>query len=48
MTAPPRPRIGVGRIGQPIVGHLRRRRFEVTAHDIDAARQGTPEAAGAQ
>lgn len=51
MTAPPRPRvgvIGVGRIGQPIVGHLRRRRFEVTAHDSNPARQATVEAAGAQ
>ena len=40
--------VGAGRMGLPIIGHLVRRGFAVTAQDIDPARRPAVEQAGAQ
>jgi 3-hydroxyisobutyrate dehydrogenase-like beta-hydroxyacid dehydrogenase len=40
--------IGTGRIGQPIVGHLVRKGFQVVAHDIDVSKQQVVETRGAE
>jgi 3-hydroxyisobutyrate dehydrogenase-like beta-hydroxyacid dehydrogenase len=39
--------IGAGRMGQPIIGHMVRRGFEVLAYDIDEAKRGAVEKLGA-
>jgi 3-hydroxyisobutyrate dehydrogenase-like beta-hydroxyacid dehydrogenase len=38
--------IGAGRMGQPMIGHLARRGFEVAAYDIDPAKRAAVEAKG--
>ena len=38
--------IGAGRMGQPMVGHLARRGFDVSVHDIDAAKRAPVERLG--
>ena len=38
--------IGAGRMGQPIVGHLARKGFAVSVHDIDAAKRASVESRG--
>ena len=38
--------IGAGRMGQPMIGHLARKAFEVSAYDIDPAKQASVEARG--
>ena len=38
--------IGAGRMGQPMIGHLARKGFEVAAYDIDPAKKGAVEAKG--
>ena len=40
--------IGAGRMGQPMLGHLARRGFEVSAYDIDPAKRSAVEAKGAR
>ncbi len=40
--------IGAGRMGLPIIGHLARKGFLVTAYDIDSARRDAVAAAGAR
>jgi 3-hydroxyisobutyrate dehydrogenase len=40
--------IGAGRMGTPMIGHAARKGFEVTVHDIDAARRGVVEQKGAR
>src|SRR5688572_8241057 len=39
--------IGAGRMGQPIVGHLVRKGFRVTVHDIDTTKRAVVGQAGA-
>ena len=39
--------VGAGRIGQPIIGHLVRKGFEVLAHDADVSKRGAVERRGA-
>lgn len=38
--------IGAGRMGQPMIGHLAKKGFEVAAHDIDPAKRAPVEAKG--
>jgi 3-hydroxyisobutyrate dehydrogenase-like beta-hydroxyacid dehydrogenase len=38
--------IGAGRMGQPIIGHLARKGFDVAVHDIDPARRAAVEQRG--
>jgi 3-hydroxyisobutyrate dehydrogenase-like beta-hydroxyacid dehydrogenase len=38
--------IGAGRMGQPIIGHLARKKFAILVHDIDAAKRPAVEARG--
>ena len=38
--------IGAGRMGQPMIGHLARKGFEVSAYDVDAAKRVPVEAKG--
>jgi 3-hydroxyisobutyrate dehydrogenase-like beta-hydroxyacid dehydrogenase len=38
--------IGAGRMGQPMIGHLARKGFEVAAYDIDPAKRSAVEAKG--
>jgi 3-hydroxyisobutyrate dehydrogenase-like beta-hydroxyacid dehydrogenase len=38
--------IGAGRMGQPMIGHLARKGFEISAYDIDPAKQAVVEAKG--
>jgi 3-hydroxyisobutyrate dehydrogenase len=38
--------IGAGRMGQPMIGHLARKGFEVAVHDIDAAKRAAVEKLG--
>ena len=38
--------IGAGRMGQPMIGHLARKGFEVAAYDIDPAKRAAVEAKG--
>jgi 3-hydroxyisobutyrate dehydrogenase len=38
--------IGAGRMGQPMIGHLARKGFEIAAYDIDAAKRAPVEARG--
>jgi 3-hydroxyisobutyrate dehydrogenase-like beta-hydroxyacid dehydrogenase len=38
--------IGAGRMGQPMIGHLARRGFDIRAYDIDAAKRAAVEAKG--
>jgi 3-hydroxyisobutyrate dehydrogenase-like beta-hydroxyacid dehydrogenase len=38
--------IGAGRMGQPMIGHLARKGFEVSVYDIDAAKQAPVEKLG--
>ena len=38
--------IGAGRMGQPMIGHLARKGFQVAAYDIDPAKRGPVEAKG--
>jgi 3-hydroxyisobutyrate dehydrogenase len=38
--------IGAGRMGQPMIGHLAKRGFDICAHDIDAAKRAAVEARG--
>ena len=40
--------IGAGRMGQPMLGHLARKGFEVSAYDIDPAKRPAVEAKGAR
>ena len=40
--------IGAGRMGQPMLGHLARKGFEVSAFDIDPAKRAAVEAKGAR
>ena len=39
--------IGAGRMGLPIIGHLVRRGFSVSVHDLNSSKQAAAEAAGA-
>ena len=38
--------VGAGRMGQPMIGHLARKGFEVQVYDIDAAKRGPVEKLG--
>jgi 3-hydroxyisobutyrate dehydrogenase-like beta-hydroxyacid dehydrogenase len=38
--------IGAGRMGQPMIGHLAKKGFEISAYDIDAAKRAPVEAKG--
>lgn len=38
--------IGAGRMGQPMIGHLAKKGFEISAYDIDPAKRATVEAKG--
>jgi 3-hydroxyisobutyrate dehydrogenase-like beta-hydroxyacid dehydrogenase len=38
--------IGAGRMGQPMIGHLARKGFDVAVHDIDAAKRAPVEKLG--
>lgn len=38
--------IGAGRMGQPMIGHLARKGFEISAYDIDPAKQAAVEGKG--
>jgi 3-hydroxyisobutyrate dehydrogenase-like beta-hydroxyacid dehydrogenase len=38
--------IGAGRMGQPMIGHLARKGFEISAYDIDSAKREAVEAKG--
>ena len=38
--------IGAGRMGQPMIGHLARKGFEISAYDIDPSKRATVEAKG--
>jgi 3-hydroxyisobutyrate dehydrogenase len=38
--------IGAGRMGQPMIGHLARKGFEISAYDIDPAKRAAVEAKG--
>ena len=38
--------IGAGRMGQPMIGHLAKKGFDVAAYDIDPAKKGAVEAKG--
>jgi len=38
--------IGAGRMGQPMIGHLAKKGFDIAAYDIDAAKQKAVEARG--
>ena len=38
--------IGAGRMGQPMIGHLARKGFEISAHDIDAGKRSAVEGKG--
>ena len=38
--------IGAGRMGQPMIGHLARRGFDIRAYDIDPAKRGVVESKG--
>jgi len=38
--------IGAGRMGQPMIGHLGRKGFEISAYDIDPAKQSAVEGKG--
>lgn len=38
--------IGAGRMGQPMIGHLARKGFDIAAYDIDPAKQAAVEAKG--
>ena len=40
--------VGAGRMGQPIIGHLARKRFDVLVHDIDPGKRTEVEARGAR
>jgi len=40
--------LGAGRMGQPIIGHLARKGFDVVAHDIDPAKRDAVAAVGAR
>lgn len=40
--------IGAGRMGQPVLGHLARKGFQVSAYDIDPAKRAAVEAEGAR
>ena len=40
--------IGAGRMGQPMIGHLTRKGFDVGVYDIDAAKRAPVEKKGAQ
>jgi len=40
--------IGAGRMGQPIIGHLARKGFAVSVHDIDSGKQKSVEERGAR
>jgi 3-hydroxyisobutyrate dehydrogenase len=40
--------IGAGRMGMPMIGHAARKGFEVTVHDIDAAKRTPVEQKGAR
>src|SRR4051812_48760368 len=40
--------IGAGRMGQPMIGHLARKGFDVAAYDIDPAKRQAVEAKGAR
>ena len=40
--------IGAGRMGQPIIGHLARKRFSVLVHDVDPAKKSAAEERGAK
>jgi 3-hydroxyisobutyrate dehydrogenase len=40
--------IGAGRMGQPMIGHLVKKGFQVAAYDIDPARQAAVESKGAR
>ena len=40
--------IGAGRMGQPMLGHLARKGFEIAAYDIDAAKKAAVEGKGAK
>jgi 3-hydroxyisobutyrate dehydrogenase-like beta-hydroxyacid dehydrogenase len=38
--------IGAGRMGQPMIGHLAKKGFEISAYDIDAGKRAAVEAKG--
>ena len=38
--------IGAGRMGQPMIGHLARKGFEISAYDVDPAKQAAVEGKG--
>jgi 3-hydroxyisobutyrate dehydrogenase len=40
--------IGAGRMGQPMIGHLAKKGFDVAAYDIDPAKQAAVESRGAR
>jgi len=40
--------VGAGRMGQPMLGHLVRRGYEVTAYDVDPGKRAAVEAKGAR
>lgn len=40
--------IGAGRMGQPMIGHVARKGFEVAVYDIDASKQAVVEGKGAR